>query len=1083
MSLHDCVQGWFNSLQEEGDQRDVLHLPTISPAAQAFAAIALQQGEQRPVLWIVEDERAMTQGIRDLQALQPGHNMRHLAFPPIYPDQSAQHTDIEGTGVRLQTLHRINDLQEAKQPFILVAPVSAIAQPTLSPRQIRHKTCRIDINTQEKMESVRAFLEANGYQFEAEVLEKGQYAVRGGIIDVWPADHEYPVRIEWFGDEVDSIRQFDPITQRTIERTASAMLSPLQDQDSDQTVTLVDHISNLSAILWHDREMAEQNLKDMFETGTILDPASLLDPVAGILSIDCNSLTENDHPLGFLPLDHAVHLPATSGTEQLAKARQDFITHLQRRQRNGWHILLYFDTQGTRDHFLHHVFPRTQKPFATEIGCLSEGFACPATHCILVAESDLYGRKRFPAQTDTVARKVKRHTGSRIRDFTDMEVGDLVVHADHGVGRYLGVQTIEFNHKKEEVLAIEYAEDAKLYVPVDHAHLLSRYVGMAGNTANLHRLGGKRWKREKDAAQSAVMDLAAELLELQAKRNLQQGQALPPDGPIEHEFDQAFPFVETPDQVQVINEVKEDMQATRPMDRLICGDAGYGKTEVAMRAAFKTVSAGMQVAVLVPTTVLAQQHYQTFSERMAGFDVRIAVISRFQTLAQRKRTLQALHHGSIDIIIGTHALVQPGVRFANLGLVIIDEEQRFGVGHKERLKTLRALVDVLTLSATPIPRTLYMSMTGARDLSLLRTAPRERVAIETIVATATDENIAEAIRYEHRRGGQVYFLHNRVVSIEKLHERLSTLVPEARIELAHGQMPANQLSGVMQRFIDGRIDVLLCTTIIESGVDIPRANTIIIDRADRFGIADLYQLRGRVGRGDRKGYAYLLLPRHGIMDKAARERIRAIQRHSGLGAGFNLAIKDMEIRGAGNILGAAQSGHISAVGFGLYCQLLQRAVARMQGLPVPDIETEIRLDFIATTETDIPAGAVSACIPLAYIADERLRIATYRRIAEATSQEDLTDITNELQDRFGPIPQSTLRLITIGRIRSYAMQQGITVVETRKARLLLFKGETPMTGHDKKLPRLQQSDPDAKLQEMEERLADLQFNPATKSKT
>jgi len=417
--------------------------------------------------------------------------------------------------------------------------------------------------------------------------------------------------------------------------------------------------------------------------------------------------------------------------------------------------------------------------------------------------------------------------------------------------------------------------------------------------------------------------------------------------------------------------------------------------------------------------------------------------------------------------------VQPGVRFVNLGLVIIDEEQRFGVAHKERLKSLRALVDVLTLSATPIPRTLYMSMTGARDLSLLRTAPQERVPIETIITVATDENIVQAIRYEHRRGGQVYFLHNRVVSIGTLRQKLAALMPEVRIEMAHGRMHANELSAVMQRFAGGQIDVLLCTTIIESGVDIPRANTMIIDRADRFGIADLYQLRGRVGRGDRKGYAYLMLPRHGIVDKAARERIQAVQRHSGLGAGFNLAVKDMEIRGAGNILGAAQSGHISAIGFGLYCQLLQRAVARMQGLPVPEFETEMRLDFMVTAEGNAPQGSAAACIPYSYIDDERLRIAVYRRIAEADSSTALQDLLNELVDRFGTPPKTVSRLLTIARIRCLAAQNGITMVESLGNRLLLFRGADPITLPNHQLPRLRSDNPDAKLQEIEDLLATL----------
>jgi transcription-repair coupling factor (superfamily II helicase) len=1064
MSARDGFLIWFEQLERSARQQHLGFTPASSPA-QAFAAIAIQKHTGRPVLWVVENEMALAQALRDLHALEPAGETAYLPFPPVYGESAArQHADLDGTGTRLQTLHRIADLLLAGQAPVIVAPLAACMQPTISPSQIRKLSCRVEIGSVMAINSIRQFLEANGYDHEAEVLEKGQYAGRGGILDVWPADTEFPIRLEWFGDEIESIRYFDPITQRTVEKTDTIVLSPLQDI-AGASGNILDHIPEAAAIIWHDYQRALDALDETENASERENLAAMAHPAAETRIIDFGCLSPQADLPAFTVLEEAVHLPATSGTAKLTEARQAFIAFLVSRKKQGWNIRLYFDTVGTRDHFLHHLMPAGKPDFQIEIGSLSEGFACPAIRTLYAAESDMYGRKRFPAQTETVARKAKRYAGSRINDFTDIEPGDLVVHTDHGVGRYLGVQIIQFNHKSEEVLAIEYADDAKLYVPVAHAHLLSRYVGMAGAATSLHRLGGKRWAREKTAAQTAVMDLAAELLEMQARRNLLQGHAFAPDSPLQHEFDHAFPFVETADQVQVIAEVKTDMEATRPMDRLICGDAGYGKTEVAMRAAFKAVEDKMQVAMLVPTTVLAQQHFQTFSERMAGFDVRIAVISRFQTVTQRKRILEALHHGAIDIIIGTHALVQPGIRFANLGLVIIDEEQRFGVAHKERLKKLRALVDVLTLSATPIPRTLYMSMTGARDLSLLRTAPRERVPIETIVTTTTDEHIVDAIRYEHRRGGQVYFLHNRVVSINKLREKLSAMLPEVRIEVAHGRMHANDLAAVMQRFVAGKIDVLLCTTIIESGVDIPRANTILVDRADRFGIADLYQLRGRVGRGDRKGYAYLLLPRHGIVDKSARERIQALRRHSGLGAGFNLAIKDMEIRGAGNILGAAQSGHISAVGFGLYCQLLQRAVSRMQGLPVPEIETELRLDFIVTSNDKIPGGSAAACVPYSYIEDERLRIAIYRRIAEAGCLDALAELQSELIDRFGPPPDTVLRLLAVARIRCLATQAGITLLETRGNRLLLYKGEQPVTRNGQ-LPRIQSTDPDCKLQEV-----------------
>lgn len=1072
MPAQDHLKLWQAYLETAAATKRHLAFPPAPPAAQAFTALALRHAHDRPILWIVPDDEALVTALRDLHALEPATDPCCLSFPPTYrTGTDPRNGDMDGTGARLQTLHRIAELREAGQAPIIITTSTALSQPTLSPTQIRHLSRKLEVGQAISITTIITFLAESGYDREAEVLEKGQYAGRGGILDVWPPDSDFPLRLEWFGNELESLRHFDPVTQRTIEKTATLLLSPLDDSEGVAS-GLAAHIPTLAAVIWHDYQLACETIQ-AHDAPTTPDPACLLAPAVDFLVVDFGGVTPDLSLPAFESLHQAVRLPATSGTAQLAEARRRFLDDLQEHANKGWHVLFHFDTQGTREHFTRHVLQKRNPRFEMETGCLSEGFRCPAVQCLFVAEADLYGRKRFVGQTDNTAKRARRYTGSRINDFTDMEEGDLVVHTEHGVGRYLGVQSITFNNRIEEVLAIAYADDAKLYVPVTHAHLLSRYVGMAGSAAGLHRLGGKRWSREKDAAQSAVMDLAAELLEIQARRNLLQGHPFPQDNPLQHEFDQAFPFVETPDQLQVITEVKEDMQAPRPMDRLICGDAGYGKTEVAMRAAFKAVQDRMQVAVLVPTTVLAQQHYQTFSERMAGFDLRIAVISRFQTLGQRKRILAELQHGGVDIIIGTHALVQPGVRFANLGLVIIDEEQRFGVAHKERLKTLRALVDVLTLSATPIPRTLYMSMTGARDLSLLRTAPRERLPIETIVTTATDETIVQAIRFEHGRGGQTYFLHNRVISIARLREKLSALVPEVRIEMAHGRMHAAELSGVMQRFVAGQIDVLLCTTIIESGVDIPRANTIIIDRADRFGIADLYQLRGRVGRGDRRGYAYLLLPRHGIVDKSARERIQAVRRHGGLGAGFNLAIKDMEIRGAGNILGAAQSGHISAVGFGLYCQLLQRAVARMQGLPVPEIDTELRLDFIVSSDSASAHEKAPACIPIAYIMDERLRIALYRRIAEATEARTLDDLQTELLDRFGPIPDPVLRLIQIARIRCQAAAARITMVETRGQRLLLFREADPLTCHNHQLPRLRSSHPDVKLQEIEAYLGTL----------
>jgi transcription-repair coupling factor (superfamily II helicase) len=555
------------------------------------------------------------------------------------------------------------------------------------------------------------------------------------------------------------------------------------------------------------------------------------------------------------------------------------------------------------------------------------------------------------------------------------------------------------------------------------------------------------------------------MLEIQARRNLMPGHAFAPDRPWQRDFENSFPYHETADQRRVIGEVKKEMEQPKPMDRLVCGDAGYGKTEVAMRAAFKAVMDERQVAVLVPTTVLAQQHFETFTRRMSPFPVRVEMLSRFRSRAQRHGVLRGLAEGAVDVVIGTHSLIQPDIRFRNLGLLIIDEEQRFGVAHKEMLKRAETLVDILTLTATPIPRTLYLSMTGARDMSLLQTPPGERMAIETIVDRNTDAVLREAILRELNREGQAYYLHNRVMTIARAAERVRRVVPEARVEFAHGQMASGDLATAMRRFAAGEFDVLVCTTIVESGTDIPRANTILIDRADRFGVADLYQLRGRVGRSNRKAYAYLLLPPHGPVDPAARKRIGAVERHSGLSAGFGLALRDLEIRGAGNLLGPEQSGHIAAVGFGLYCQMLRQAIARLKGEPPPPVaDAEILLDFVALSPAGGPADKIAA-VPHDYVEDERLRIAAYRRIAECGTPGDVEAVRAELRDRYGPLPPSAERLLRIAGLRILCAGKGVRRLETRGGRVVLTRGADYLM-RDGRFPRLAAGTADGRIAEL-----------------
>jgi len=629
------------------------------------------------------------------------------------------------------------------------------------------------------------------------------------------------------------------------------------------------------------------------------------------------------------------------------------------------------------------------------------------------------------------------------------------------------------------VLVLEFAEQSKLYVPVEQSYLVTKYVGVGKRHPSLDALGGSRWERAKISAQKAVMDYAAQLLGVQADRDALPGFAYPPDTQWQQEFEDAFVYEETEDQARSILEAKRDMESTRPMDRLICGDVGFGKTEVAIRAIFKAVQQGKQAAFLVPTTILAEQHWKNLRERYASYPVRVDCMSRLQSSKMQRDTIAGIKDGSVDVVIGTHRLLSKDIKFKDLGLVVIDEEQRFGVKQKEKFKQLFRLVDVLTLSATPIPRTLYLSLTGARDMSTIETAPPNRHPVQTIVAPYDERVIREAIEREMARNGQVYFLHNRIHSIHDVEMKLRTLVPKARVVVGHGQMDPEELEDVMGRFVAGEADVLLSTTIIESGLDIPNANTIIIDRADRFGLADLYQLRGRVGRAQNRAYAYLFLPRHLMTVGDAKKRVSAIKQYSQLGAGFKIAMRDLEIRGAGNLLGTAQSGHITAVGFDLYCQLLKTAVARLKGEKTGRlVETKLDLDFIAwqESEADEDGGKAGAFLPKKYLAESRWRMDGYRRIAESNSAEDLDKLRNEWRDRYGPWPEQVERLLLATEIKILSSALRIRVVETQEDKLMFSQGQDYIMVSGK-FPRLTASDATSRLREIISWLVSLRSAP------
>jgi transcription-repair coupling factor (superfamily II helicase) len=828
---------------------------------------------------------------------------------------------------------------------------------------------------------------------------------------------------------------------------------------------------------------------------------------------------------------------------QVAEAqRREFFAQLHRWLRQGYAVHVFCNNDGERQRFaeiwgeygLESPKSEVRSPKGrdtpglwtvdcglwTHLGALARGFLCDEARLVVVTDAEIFGRYKVPRPRRLKSPHALAARSALDIDFTELEEGDYVVHLQHGIGRYVGLQVLPAGlgtkptegtgpnaASGQECLVIEYApadpaqSPPKLYVPVTEAHLVSKYVGTGKAHPPLNTLGGTRWAKAKAQAERAVWDVASDLLAIQAARESEPGHAFAGDAPWQREFEGAFLYEETPDQLRAIVETKADMERPKPMDRLICGDVGFGKTEVALRAAFKAVLDGKQVAVLVPTTVLAQQHYNVFRERMADYPIRLELLSRFRSRRAQEQVVADLAAGAVDIVIGTHRLLQSDIAFKDLGLVVIDEEQRFGVMHKEKFKLLRRLVDVLTLSATPIPRTLYLALTGARDMSTIQTPPHDRLPVETIVTPYDERVIRDAIQREINRGGQVFFLHNRVMTIETMAQKLKGLLPNVRIVVGHGQMHSDDLEEVMTRFVNGQADVLLSTTIIESGLDIPNANTIIIDRADRFGLSDLYQLRGRVGRYKHQAYAYLLLPRHGGLLTDVRKRLSAIKQYSTLGSGFKIAMRDLEIRGAGNLLGAEQSGHITAVGFELYCQLLKQSVAALKGEKVkPRVEVLVRLDFLAlgpvgespqstvhspqsavhgpqsedgrreaeirnrTTEfsTQPPAAAY---IPFRYIADARQRIEIYRKLAQATDFAALRSLQKELRDRFGPLPPPMDVLLQVGELKVLAGDRGVTAIEVKEDRLMLTRNNDYLMVAGK-FPRLTRKAAPARLREI-----------------
>lgn len=1026
------------------------------------------------------------------------------------------------------------------QPSVLVVSARSLVSRTDTPEQIRSLGAVLKVDSDFSPDELVERLASAGYVREDPIYNFGQFSVRGGILDVWSPDAESPVRIEFFGDTVDSIRVFDPETQLSTERLKETSIAPMREfsasendmrdwaffarekfagesfsralrdrtdfADAGETFsgweflmplvkplkgTIFDFLDDAVFVI-DEPSIVEQSLASLYdllhrrhtsltETGEIgLNPSELfIQPEELRSKLDISrrielralgktaAVTDEEFSVegvnksdfeGFPLPDLGSRNSGTNLKSEISNLRSGnpqqttptiaplFLFPTSEKSTN-----IEILSRSTRNFhgdfagFVSNIKPQTsttvvvQTPGIAErleeifrdynaeiphdaivVGTLSGGFEIPSARLIVNTESDIFG-ETVSAETAAPNRRIaggrKSKLGAFISDFRDLKPGDFVVHVDHGIGRFDGLQTITSQGAEREFMLLVYTDDAKLFVPVERLDLVSRFSSGEATSPSLDKLGGIGWQKTKAKVKRAMRDMADELLKLYAERKLVSGYAFSPDAPWQHEFEDAFPYELTVDQVKAIDDVKEDMETARPMDRLVIGDVGYGKTEVAMRAAFKAVMDGKQVAVLTPTTILAYQHFESFRKRFAAFPAKIDLLSRFRSTKEQRSVVEAAEKGNIDVVIGTHRVLSNDVKLPKLGLVVVDEEQRFGVAHKEKLKQLKKRVDVLTLSATPIPRTLNMSLLGMRDLSVIETPPRDRLAINTQVVQFSESVVRSAIELELARNGQVFFIHNRVETIESIAALVQSIVPNARIAIGHGQMNEKEMEQVMLDFMDYKYDVLVATTIIENGIDIPRANTIIINRADNYGLSQLYQLRGRVGRSNRRAYAYLLIPSEIELTPIARRRLSAIREFSDLGAGFRIAALDMELRGAGNLLGGQQSGHLDALGFDLYTKMLERTIAEIRGDEIAD-EISVSINL-----------GIDVSIPKNYIVESGQRLRTYKRIASADSEEALVQIHAEIADRYGRIPESVDNLFAYGRLRKLAESLGVISID------------------------------------------------------
>ena len=967
----------------------------------------------------------------------------------LYParDLLFYYADIKGktlTNRRMEVLRAIAE-KKKEEPVTVITTMDAFLDGIISPDEIQKNRIHITGEDTVDLTKLEQDLTALGYERESQIEAPGQFAVRGGIIDVFPLAEEMPVRIELWGDEIDSIRMFDAKSQRSIENISEITIYPASENcfGNNGLVSFLKYFPENETLLFYDephrlQETAEtveaeytESLKNRADAGMKEEGEEELrvfqtkDIISEMNRYSGIGLTTLESKCGLFKV-RSVYTVQAKGVNPYNNSFELLTRDLKRLKRNGYRVVLLSGSrtrakrlaEDLRDYDLSSFYSedmqREVKPgeIMAAYGYASEGYEYPMLKFVVISESDIFGRKKKK-------KKRKKYEGQRIQDFAELKPGDYVVHENHGIGVYKGIEKIEVEKIVKDYMKIVYAEGGVLYIPVAQMDLIQKYAGADAKKPRLNKLGTIQWGKTKSQVKKAVQIVAKDLVELYAVRQQSEGFVYGPDTVWQKEFEEMFPFEETDDQLQAIEDTKHDMESKKIMDRLICGDVGYGKTEIAIRAAFKAVQEGKQVVCLVPTTILAQQHYNTFVQRLKEFPVRIDLLCRFRSAAEQKKTIEDTKKGFVDILVGTHRVLSKDVVFKDLGLLIIDEEQRFGVTHKEKIKKLKENIDVLTLTATPIPRTLHMSLIGIRDMSVLEEAPNERMPIQTYVMEYNDEMVREAITRELARDGQVYYVYNRVNDIADVAGRIQSLVPDANVAFAHGQMKERELEDIMYDFINGDIDVLVSTTIIETGLDIPNANTMIIDDADRFGLSQLYQIRGRVGRSNRMAYAFLLYQRDKLLKEVAEKRLSAIREFTDLGSGIKIAMRDLEIRGAGNLLGEAQSGHMEAVGYDLYCKMLNEAVRQLKG--GPEAET-------FTTLIDLN---VDAYIPEYYIKNEYQKLDIYKRIAAIESEEELEDMTEELIDRFGDIPKKVQQLLVIASLKSLAHSVYVTAIEQK----------------------------------------------------